>query len=112
MKQGKFLKNSLIYGLCFVVTFLVVLMVAPAQSTTVDDSVQLKNLLSKQLNKNILGANSKNQNTYFGCSETKPYIGWINFSGEKKLMERLPDGASASGCFATEKEALEGGFKR
>jgi hypothetical protein len=60
-------------------------------------------------NKKVLGANSTKPNTQ-GCSEQKPTIGWIDYSGKKTLQYSLPEGEKPSSCFGNVEEGNREGY--
>jgi hypothetical protein len=59
--------------------------------------------------KKVLGANSTKPITQ-GCSELKPIIGWIDYSGKKTLQYSLPEGEKPSSCFGSIEEGNKEGY--
>jgi hypothetical protein len=59
--------------------------------------------------KKVLGASSTKPITQ-GCSEQKPVIGWIDYSGKKTLQYSLPEGKKPSSCFGSIEEGNKEGY--
>lgn len=105
------LQQNLIFGLTILLSIIAIFSAVNFSYKTVDDSSSLFNLLEqKQSTGDILGANSETKSDYFGCSEQKPVIGWINFHGKKIIKDTLSNNNTPSSCFKNINEANEAGF--
>jgi hypothetical protein len=93
----------------FSLLFLLLAFRSPLQAT--DDTKILPINLDKINQKNILGASNQNQDYLYGCTEEKPVIGWINYSGQKIITQDLPSNETASSCFKSITEAKQAGFE-
>lgn len=78
--------------------------------TTADDTSHLFEILQRTAKRNILGASNDSQDYLKGCSEEAPVIGWIDYRGEKVVVDTLPDSEDASACFVDLDEAAKQGF--
>jgi len=106
----KIFKNTYLGVLALVSVFtLSLLMKVPLKTS--DDSRALPGILERALSKNILGASTENADYLFGCTEQKPVVGWVDYGGNKIIADTLPEGETASSCFANLKEAQEAGFE-
>lgn len=72
---------------------------------TTDDTTLLESVLFQQKTQ-VKGAYSGNNI----CPVEKPIVGWIDFEGNKKVVENLPKNQTPSACFKTIEEAKQEGF--
>ncbi len=105
----RFFPAIIVFGI--VSSFLIITFTQVFAFRTYDDSKEVPQLLESQNFGSVLGANSNSRNDGEGyCPSSKPIIGWIDFEGNKRIMENLPINQEASACFRTEDEAKEAGF--
>jgi hypothetical protein len=98
----------IVFGI--VSSFLIITFTQVFAFRTHDDSKEIPALIESQSFRNVLGANSNDSGEDY-CPSSKPVIGWVDFEGNKRIMEFLPVNQEASACFRTEEEAKEAGFK-
>lgn len=77
---------------------------------TTDDSSAVPEILRNGWGQGVLGKDSEDVEA--GCPKSAPIIGWIDFSGEKLIVDYLPEGQNPSACFASIQAAnLEGYYE-
>jgi len=59
----------------------------------------------------VKGASDTKYN-YNECTEKSPIIGWIDYSGKKKIVDKLPQNTYPSACFSTIQEAQNSGYQK
>jgi hypothetical protein len=105
-----FLSNALLLSVSLLVVMGIITFYKPVSFTTSDDYPHLLDYLEEQpLDDRVLGAQSEFIEQA-GCSEDKPVIGWIDYQGQKIIVNSLPEGKIASVCFSSVDEANEQGY--
>jgi len=82
--------------------------------STTDDTQFLPEVIEQNQNNQVLGATSEKQEyqNNYGCGEDNPIVGWIDYAGQKTIRENLPQGQTASTCFASFEEAEFNGYTK
>jgi hypothetical protein len=104
-KQKELFNNLTIFVGSVIFAFVAILFSGPISFQTMDDTQLLyKGVFDEKTQ--VKGAFSKND----FCPEIKPVIGWIDFQGNKKIVESLPADQQPSACFETLDKAKEEGY--
>jgi hypothetical protein len=105
-----FLSNALLLSVSLLVVMGIITFYKPVSFTTSDDYPHLIEYLEGQpVDRQVLGAQSEFIDNA-GCSQDKPIIGWIDYQGNKVIVDSLPEGKLASVCFRDITEANEQGY--
>jgi hypothetical protein len=108
--HNKFLANFFSIFFSLFVTILALANFFQPGFNTFDDSSKVPFILEQLNSSSVLGASTEDGAYLYGCTESKPVIGWIDYSGQKVIRESLPSGENASACFGTMQEANQAGF--
>lgn len=104
-KQKQFLDNLSILGASLVLSVTAIMISSSLSFKTTDDSQLLYQILSQQKTQ-VKGAFSENS----FCPKNKQIIGWIDFQGNKKIVQSLPIDTEPSACFTNIEEAQKEGY--
>ncbi len=99
--------------LVFVVGFVGVFALASGVSsgsshTTEDDSESVLDAFHSS-GTGVLGIDDDSDKA---CPDDKPVMGWIDYRGEKKIVDHVPDNQDPSACFSSIENAKTEGYDR
>jgi hypothetical protein len=97
--------NLAIFSASFAFAVIAISFSGSVSFRTADDTKLLEGVLFQQKTQ-VKGAYSGNNL----CPTDQPIVGWIDFEGNKKVVENLPKNQSPSACFKTIEEAKKEGF--
>ncbi len=106
----KLFHNFLLFGWSVAISVMAIALFTPVSFVTDDDREDLLNFWENTPSSQVLGAQTYSGDK-LGCPDNKPIIGWIDYSGNKKIVDILPEEKIASGCFVDLQEANEAGFE-
>jgi hypothetical protein len=111
-KHKSFIANLAIFGLCFIFAGFAVALVTPVSFRTADNSKILFEKILKEPKNEVLGASTElyKADSLNACPEEKPVIGWIDYQGQKIVVNSLGQNQKPSVCFKTIDEATAAGF--
>ncbi len=106
----KFSEHSLVAGLSFLMLIAGIFMLSSNLSQTADDSKEIGSYLDRAKHGQVLGASTEKKLELYSCPDSKPIIGWIDYTGNKLIKQNLDPDQKASSCFTNTEEANKAGF--
>jgi len=103
--QKQLLDNLTLLGASVILSVTAITISTSLSFRTTDDSQLLYKILSGEKTQ-VKGAFSENE----FCPKNKQIIGWIDFQGNKKIVQSLPEDAEPSACFSNLEEAQKEGY--
>jgi hypothetical protein len=104
-KQKQFLDNLTILGASVLLSITAITISSGLSFKTTDNTALLYQFLTGEKTQ-VKGAFSENNS----CPKNKQIIGWIDFTGNKKIVQSLPEGIEVSSCFSSIEEAKKEGY--
>lgn len=101
----QFLNNLTILVSSVILSVTAITISGSLNTKTVDDSALIYKILTGEKTQ-VKGAFSQNN----FCPKNKQVIGWIDFQGNKKIVQSLPDDIQPSSCFKSVQEAQDNGY--